>query len=133
MKVLAENLDAASQARVSAAHSDVRPRVLPGEWSEVESYENATRYESRDGLRVILETEMVDGALWLHASMSRRDRIPSWRDLQRVKDTFIGADRKAIQVLPARSEYVNRHPYCLHLFSPLDTDPLPDFRCGGDL
>jgi hypothetical protein len=75
--------------------------------------------------------EEADGKRWMHVSCSRPSRMPDWEDLRLVKDTFIGRDRKAIQVLPAQSEYVNLHPYCLHLWSCMDGDTLPDFRVGG--
>jgi hypothetical protein len=44
---------------------------------------------------------------------------------------FVGSARKAVMVLPAEEEHVNIHPFCLHLYSPLDRDPLPDFRMNG--
>lgn len=31
-------------------------------------------------------------------------------------------------MLPKKAEYVNLNPYVLHLYSPLESDPLPDFR-----
>lgn len=72
-----------------------------------------------------------DGRRWIHVSCSRSDRLPSWSDLRKVKDAFIGRERKAIQVLPPASEYVNFHPYVLHLWCCLDGDGLPDFRKDG--
>ena len=72
-----------------------------------------------------------DGKRWMHVSCSRRNRLPSWEELRLVKDTFIGRERKAIQVLPPDSEYVNIHGYVLHLWCCLDVDPLPDFRQAG--
>jgi len=72
-----------------------------------------------------------DGRRWLHVSLSRPSRLPSWEDLREVKDTFIGKDRKAVQVLPPEAEYVNRHPHVLHLWSCFDGDVLPDFRREG--
>lgn len=73
----------------------------------------------------------ADGKRWIHVSLSRPSRLPSWEDVREVKDTFIGPDRKAIQVLPPKAEYVNVHRYTLHLFCCLDGDPLPDFRKAG--
>jgi len=69
-----------------------------------------------------------DGQRWMHVSVSRSSKLPSWDDLRLVKDTFIGKSRKAIQVLPPESEYVNFHPYVLHLWACLDGEPIPDFR-----
>lgn len=83
-------------------------------------------------LRVICSARLeADGKRWMHVSCSRQDRLPDWQDLRLVKDTFIGRDRLAIQVLPRASEYVNCHPRVLHLWSCLDSDPCPDFRHEG--
>jgi hypothetical protein len=83
-----------------------------------------------DVMVLVSESVESDDRIWLHVSVSRPNRLPTWADLRRVKDAFIGKDRKAIQVLPAQSEYVNIHPYVLHLFACLEGDPLPDFRRG---
>jgi hypothetical protein len=87
-----------------------------------------------DTMTVIVsgDTE-ADGKRWIHVSVSRPSRLPSWEDLREVKDTFIGRDRKAIQVLPPAAEYINLHSYALHLFHCLDGDPFPDFRRDGVL
>lgn len=56
----------------------------------------------------------------LHVSLSRRSRLPSWEDVKRVKDAFIGPEREAYHVLPKQSDYINLMPYCLHLWSELE-------------
>lgn len=74
-----------------------------------------------------------DGKVWLHASVSRRDRkLPTWDDLMGLKHYCIGDDQKAILVLPPRSSYVNL-AQVLHLFSCLgpDGDGLPEFSWKG--
>lgn len=82
-----------------------------------------------DDLQVLVSQSVeADGRMWLHVSMSRPSRLPTWQDVRRVKDAFIGKDKKAIQVLPSDREYVNIHPHVLYLFHCLDGDPLPDFR-----
>jgi hypothetical protein len=72
----------------------------------------------------------ADGKRWLHVSCAHGNRLPSWDDLKLVKETFIGRDRKAVQVFPSQEEYVNVNPYCLHLWHCLDGDGLPDFTSG---
>lgn len=80
---------------------------------------------------VLLTVGRHDGRRWIHFSMAHPSRVPHFSELRDYKNWFIGADRKAIQVLPPTSEYVNIHPYCLHLFSCLDNDGLPDFTHGS--
>lgn len=97
-----------------------------------DDFTNAKRCSVRlDGelLTIILEVECIDGELWAHLSMSniRAKRVPSWKELRWCKEYFLG-DRKAVQVLPPRAEYVNINPHVLHLYACLERDPLPDFR-----
>ena len=40
----------------------------------------------------------------------------------RVKDMFFHPEEVAVQYHPKESEYVNRHPYCLHIWR----------KCGED-
>lgn len=86
-------------------------------------------YRVTDGLLVLISgcTES-DGRRWIHVSASHRNRPPTWEKMCEVKRLFIGPDRRAIQIHPPESEYVNLHPYCLHLWACIDDDGLPDFR-----
>lgn len=65
---------------------------------------------------------------WMHASIAHSSRLPTWSEVRELKDRFIGADKKAVMVLPAESDYVNIHPYCLHLWHCPSGDGLPDFH-----
>jgi hypothetical protein len=122
-------MDTNEVARVEEVAGAVLPRVLPIEWRQLEDYTNAAVFVSSDGLKVIAEVELHGSAgMWLHVSFSRRDRDPSYFDMMRVKRLFVGKDRKAVQVLPAEAEHFNLHSHCLHIWSPLDNDPLPDLR-----
>lgn len=116
------------------------PSVVQSNVRVRDSFSNAKRgYFRLDGkvLTFILEAECIDNELWLHLSIKPQNRksLPTWDELRWAKDYFLG-DRKAIQVLPPRSEYVNLDPYVLHLYAPIERDPLPDFRgvdSGGRL
>jgi len=67
-----------------------------------------------------------DGGGWEHVSVSFRGRCPSWEEMCIVKDIFWHEDECVVQYHPAKSEYVNNHPYCLHLWRPLQQDmPVP--------
>ena len=81
------------------------------------------------GLAVIQDVGEYGGRPWLHTSVSRRDlNIPSYGDLALVKSLFVGKERMAIQVFVPEEEHVNIHPGVLHLWTPLEHSPLPDFR-----
>lgn len=131
MKCPINQLTKADQDRIEAAFDCVLPKVLPPNWHEVEQYSNAGWFrQGNAGLAICFEVEQVDGDLWIHISLSRRAQMPDYADLTEVKAVFLGPDRKAIMVLPAKGEHYNLHPYCLHLYSPITRDPLPDFRTG---
>jgi len=115
---------------------EIAPRVLPPDWEEILPCPTigGMAWRCTNGLLVIASAKLEsDGRSWLHVSMSRANRLPYWKDLQYVKDLFVGRDRKAVQVFPPAAEHVNIHPYCLHLWSCLDEDPLPDFRTDGEV
>ena len=56
------------------------------------------------------------GGGWDHVSMSFRNRVPSWDEMCWLKDAFFNEDEVAIQYHPAKQEYINTHPYCLHIW-----------------
>ena len=57
---------------------------------------------------------------WEHVSISTRRRTPNWVEMCFVKDLFWPDDEMVIQFHPPRSEYVNNHPFCLHLWRCVD-------------
>ena len=73
-----------------------------------------------EGLVVMRSLSLVtDGSTWIHVSVSRNDRIPSWPEIMKIKNEFIGIDREAYQVLPAKQDHVNIHSHCMHLWFPI--------------
>lgn len=102
--------------------------VLPAEWRCGEVFMQGAWYRSTDGLRALVVVEFIDGAVWLHVSFSRHDRVPSYFDTKRIKQLFFGPDRKAIMVFPSDAEHYNHHPNCLHLYAGPAAEALPDFR-----
>lgn len=65
-----------------------------------------------------------------NVSVSRANALPGLRDIKDIKRIFVGANRSALSMLPSEHNYVNQHPYVLHLWSCLDKDVLPDFTHG---
>ena len=59
---------------------------------------------------------------WEHVSVSTRSRPPNWQEMVFVKDLFWGPEECVMQLHPPRSDYVNCHPYCLHLWRPIDVE-----------
>lgn len=67
-----------------------------------------------------------NGGGWEHVSVApyKRNYTPSWDDMCRVKDMFWNEEETVVQYHPAKSEYVNNIPNCLHLWRPIIA-PLP--------
>lgn len=110
------------------------PKDLPQNWKIIRQSEDGAAYRSRNGLLVMISCCVErDGRNWVHLSVSRRKEYPSWDEFSRVKDLFLGREALALQVLPPRSEWVNDHAYCLHLYQCLDERVTPDFRKMGTI
>ena len=69
------------------------------------------------------------GLDWEHVSLKIRYRrtdgrykmrLPTWEEMQFIKEVFWKDDEAVIQIHPPKSDYVNTHPYVLHLWRPTD-------------
>ena len=56
---------------------------------------------------------------WEHLSVSRSNRCPTWDEMCRIKDVFFAEEERCVEYHPPKSEYVNIHPYCLHIWKPI--------------
>lgn len=67
-----------------------------------------------------------DGMGWQHVSVSLHgeQKVPSYEIMCWVKDLFFEPEDWVVQFHPAKSEYINNHPGCLHLWRSLDV-PFP--------
>lgn len=66
------------------------------------------------------------GGGWDHVSVSFQRRCPTWEEMCIVKDIFFRDDECVVQYHPAKKDYVNMHPYCLHLWRPQNEKiPMP--------
>jgi len=57
-----------------------------------------------------------DGMGWDHVSVSTRKRCPTWDEMCAIKKLFFAADEVVVQFHPAEKDYVNCHPFCLHMW-----------------
>lgn len=76
-----------------------------------------------------------DGLGWEHVSVTLREvgkgkfvqRCPTWGEMCYIKSLFWNDDETAMQLHPPKSEHVNNHAFCLHLWRPLEAEiPMPD-------
>ena len=83
---------------------------------------------SRGG--VIFNIQCSDGMGWEHVSVSihNKNRCPTWDEMCMIKDIFWSKDDVVVQYHPAKSQYVNIHQYCLHLWKPIGVDMPTPFK-----
>lgn len=74
-----------------------------------------------------------DGMGWQHVSVTisstqrKVERCPTWEEMCFVKNMFWNDDECIMQLHPPKSEYVNNHQHCLHLWKPDNIEiPLPE-------
>ena len=73
-----------------------------------------------------------NGGGWDHVNVTpsskNRKTVPTWAEMCAIKDMFFDPEEAVVQYHPKKSEYVNNHPYCLHLWRPnareLPTPPM---------
>ena len=80
-----------------------------------------------DGGRGIIHMPTWSGSIvwsygggWDHVSVApfKKRITPSWDDMCMIKDIFFYEHETVVQYHPAKSEYVNNMPNCLHLWRP---------------
>lgn len=103
-------------------------RLRTGRFASDDSYGNngAFRILLRHGATAFVIASCEGG--WEHVSVSIRgkQRCPRWDEMQAIKVLFWGHDDAVMQLHPPRGDYINNHPFCLHLWRPLDAAiPLP--------
>ena len=63
---------------------------------------------------------------WEHVSVCPSNRTPDWDEMCEIKDMFWNDDEVVMQLHPAKSNYVNLMPNCLHLWRPIGQEiPVP--------
>ncbi len=66
----------------------------------------------------VMQIIASDQGGWEHVSVSLPHRCPTWDEMCEVKAMFWDEEDCVVQYHPPASEYVNKHPYCLHLWRP---------------
>ena len=67
-----------------------------------------------------------------HVSVSLRNRTPTWAEMVWVKNQFWLPEEACFQLHPAVKDYVNHHPYCLHIWRHrILPPPMPSINLVG--
>lgn len=70
------------------------------------------------GIGSTLRVIASDGLGWDHLSVSTTRRCPNWPEMKKIKELFFEDDEPAYQIFPAKKDYINCHPNCLHWWRP---------------
>lgn len=65
-------------------------------------------------LRVLVSGPEEREHIGWHISISCPDRNPTWEEQKRARYEFVPDEVYMVQILPPKSQYVNRHPFCFH-------------------
>ena len=68
-----------------------------------------------------------DGDPLEHVSVSLPRRCPTWEEMAMIKDIFWDDEETVIQFHPKKSEYVNVHQFCLHMWRKPGWEPELDW------
>lgn len=69
---------------------------------------------------VLSKAIMQNGDEWKHVMASRKDRLPSWTEISKIRHDFIGPQKEAFHILPKESDH-NLLFFMLHIWSPIKT------------
>lgn len=59
------------------------------------------------------------GGGWEHLSVSMPHKTPSWDQMCMMKNIFFNEEECCVEYHPRKSDYVNNHAHCLHIWRPI--------------
>jgi len=85
---------------------------------------------------ILAQVIASDGLGWEHCSIivieDGNKETPTWEEMCKIKNLFWDEEDAVIQFHPPKSQYVNNHENCLHLWRKIGFDfPLPDTSMIG--
>ena len=95
-----------------------------------------TVYSDKQNSEVLVKFTKAVG--WEHLSVSTETETPCWDCMEEMKEIFWEDDEECFQLHPKKSNYINNHEHCLHIWRPLEQQiPIPDtilvgFRPGHE-
>ena len=99
-------------------------RVTRGEMASDDSYgNNGVFFIPVPEFKTNFACQASDGMMWEHVSIRihPQKRTPVWAEMNYIKDLFWGDDDLVVQYHPPKKDYINNHPYVLHLWRPVGT------------
>ncbi|MCA9938724.1 MAG: hypothetical protein KC418_08780 [Anaerolineales bacterium] len=109
-------------------------RIRDGKYASTHHQGNNGAFLVKGPRRAWLLIIASDSAGWDHVSVRvhKQNRCPRWDEMAFVKTLFWDDEEEVMQLHPRQSQYVNNHPYVLHLWRPQNREiPLPPFTMVG--
>lgn len=92
-------------------------RVKQGKWATKDNDDFGLffiKYPKHKNLLKVICAPMNEE--WQHVSVSLKKRVPTWEEMNFIKDLFWKEDDCVVQFHPPKEDYVNNCEYCLHLW-----------------
>jgi len=101
-------------------------RIRKGPMSSDDTYGLMGAFEFKKSGYNTLYVIASQEAGWEHVSVSTTARTPTWEEMCFIKNKFWDDEDVVIQYHPPKSQYVNFHKFCLHMWRKIGTEfPLP--------
>lgn len=97
-------------------------RIRKGPMASDESFGNNGVFSFFFNPKVELQCIVSDGLGWEHVSVvaiingGKQMRLPYWSEMCKIKEKFWDDEDTVFQYHPPKSQYVNNHEFCLHLW-----------------
>ena len=108
-------------------------RIKSGPLASNESYGNNGAFwvKTKKHVFTVIASDQMG---WEHVSVSLPSRCPTWEEMCFIKSLFWSEDDCVIQYHPPKSDYVNNHQYCLHMWRPIEQSlpTPPSFMVGKE-
>jgi hypothetical protein len=109
-------------------------RKLGGVWRWTQFGPDGIKGVDGQGRSVIVSAADHDGVEFIHASVARPERLPSYHDLVALHQAVWGPNGFAYQVFASQDRHVSIHSTALHLWGRSDgANVLPDFGEMGTI
>lgn len=111
-------------------HVPEKYRLKHGPMGSDESYRNngvfIVPFKRKVGSSINLNIIASQDMGWEHVSVSTPSKIPTWEMMCFIKNMFWDETDCVMQLHPPKSDYINNHPNCLHLWRPIEQEiPTP--------
>ena len=109
-------------------------RVRSGPMASDGTMKNTGMFNFLGPARAPLVAVASDGLGWEHVSVSvpGTPRCPTWGEMCFIKAQFWHPEETVVQYHPAKEDYVDCHPYTLHMWKPTEERlPIPPWLLVG--